>query len=307
MSLDLVKEIFSALPDCKEWHAHLLSFTHSRRNGTTYNCRRIELEPSERLSILIQDISSRYTDEGKNKLDNYVDVREYDGTCNTTTVYRIRENNPDIEIDLDALLHGIADSDMVDDEIAAAKEEDGPVGRVLELDVVDFHIMAFEEAEQLRRPPAAIGLQEVIVGGVLPVRVGSREPVFGGAVYQSAAEDGDVLLLDAEQQMLAVGVFGGAAPVLRADIDGVVVVEVRAGAEGRPMVDAEAAVAFQVEGSRQVGSRRKIDDAAVVNRLLDGGRVLGDAVADGTIVPDVPVIVHQCFLFTISLLPKWKK
>ena len=111
MSLDLVKEIFSALPDCKEWHAHLLSFTHSKRNGTTYNCRRIELEPSERLSILIQDISSRYTDEGKNKLDNYVDVREYDGTCYTTTVYRIRENNPDIEIDLDALLHGIADSD----------------------------------------------------------------------------------------------------------------------------------------------------------------------------------------------------
>lgn len=111
MSLDLVKEIFSVLPDCKEWHAHLLSFTHSKRNGTTYNCRRIELEPSERLSILIQDISSRYTVEGKNKLDNYVDVREYDGTCNTTTVYRIRENNPDIEIDLDALLQGIADSD----------------------------------------------------------------------------------------------------------------------------------------------------------------------------------------------------
>lgn len=42
MSLDLVKEVFSALPDCGEWHAHLLSFTHSKRQGTTYNCRRIE-------------------------------------------------------------------------------------------------------------------------------------------------------------------------------------------------------------------------------------------------------------------------
>ncbi|MBR1431408.1 MAG: DUF4868 domain-containing protein [Ruminiclostridium sp.] len=111
MSLDLIKEIFSALPDCKEWHAHLLSFTHSKRNGTTYNCRRIELEPSERLNVLIQDISSGYTNEGKNKLDNYVDVREYDGTCNSTTVYRIRDNNPDIEIDLDALLQEIANSD----------------------------------------------------------------------------------------------------------------------------------------------------------------------------------------------------
>ncbi len=49
MSLDLVKEIFSALPDCREWHAHLLNFTHSKRHGTTYNCRRIELEPTERL------------------------------------------------------------------------------------------------------------------------------------------------------------------------------------------------------------------------------------------------------------------
>ena len=111
MSLDLVKEIFSALPDCKEWHAHLLSFTHSKRHGTTYNCRRIELEPSERLSALIRDIAAGYVGEGKNKLKKYADVREYDGTCNTTTVYRISENNPDIEIDLEALLQGIADSD----------------------------------------------------------------------------------------------------------------------------------------------------------------------------------------------------
>lgn len=111
MSLDLVKEIFSALPDCKEWHAHLLSFTHSKRHGTTYNCRRIELEPSERLSALIKDISAGYVGEGKNKLKKYADIREYDGTCNATTVYRISENSSDIEIDLEALLQGIADSD----------------------------------------------------------------------------------------------------------------------------------------------------------------------------------------------------
>ena len=111
MSLDLVKEIFSALPDCEEWHAHLLSFTHSKRHGTTYNCRRIELEPSERLGILIQDISTGYIDGGKSKLAKYADVREYDGTCNATTIYRISEDNPEITIDLEALFQGIADSD----------------------------------------------------------------------------------------------------------------------------------------------------------------------------------------------------
>lgn len=118
MSLDLVKEVFSALPDCGEWHAHLLSFTHSKRQGTTYNCRRIELEPSERVRTLIQDIAAGYVGEGKNKLNKYADVREYDGTCNSTTIYRISENNPDIDIDMEALLQGIADSDSEVDPLS---------------------------------------------------------------------------------------------------------------------------------------------------------------------------------------------
>lgn len=117
MSLDLLRNIFSLLPDCEEWHAHLLSFSHSKRHGTTYNCRRIELEPFNRIELLVQDISTEYVGKGKN-LDKYVDVREYDGTCNSTTIYRIREDNPDIEIDLDALLQGIADSDSEADPFA---------------------------------------------------------------------------------------------------------------------------------------------------------------------------------------------
>ena len=111
MSLDLVKEIFRTLPECKDWHAHLLSFTHSKRQGTTYNCRRIELEPSERLGVLIEDISEGYTDGAKSKLGKYTDVREYDGTCNATTIYRISEGNLEISIDLESLFQGIADSD----------------------------------------------------------------------------------------------------------------------------------------------------------------------------------------------------
>lgn len=64
----------------------------------TYNCRKTELEPSERLSVLIQDISSGYIGEGKNKLNKYVDVRKYDGACNTTTVYRIIDHNIGAEL-----------------------------------------------------------------------------------------------------------------------------------------------------------------------------------------------------------------
>ena len=111
MSLNLIKEIFKTLPEYKDWHAHLLSFTHSKRQGTIYNCRRIELVPSNRLDILIQDISDRYTDNRNCKLSKYIDVLEYDGTCNATTVYRISEYNNEISIDLESLFQGIADSD----------------------------------------------------------------------------------------------------------------------------------------------------------------------------------------------------
>ena len=112
MSLDLVKEIFTTLPNCEEWHAYLLSYTHSKRHGTMYNCRRIELEPPKRLGILIQDISSGYTEGSQNKLDKYTDIREYDGSCNGTTIYKISEGNEDVRIDVDSLLQGIADFDV---------------------------------------------------------------------------------------------------------------------------------------------------------------------------------------------------
>lgn len=111
MSLNLLKEIMGALSDSREWHAHLLSFAHSKRHGTSYNCRRIELAPSMKIDNLIQNISSRYVGESKSELDKYLDVREYDGTYNATTIYRISEGNPDIEIGLDVLFQAIADTD----------------------------------------------------------------------------------------------------------------------------------------------------------------------------------------------------
>jgi len=111
MSLRMIHEIFDSLPECEEWNAHLLKFKHSKKQGTTYNCRKIELEPLNRINVLIQDIRDTYTGTRKNRLEKYTDVREYDGTCNGTTVYKISEDNPNIKIDLDALFDGIADSD----------------------------------------------------------------------------------------------------------------------------------------------------------------------------------------------------
>lgn len=111
MSLPLIRSIFEHLPDCQNWSAHLLSFQHSSRQGTSYNCRIIELEPQGRLYSLIQEISQSYSGNGKNHLSKYTDVRNYDGTCIGTTIYKIPEEGSGVTIDLDALLSGVANTD----------------------------------------------------------------------------------------------------------------------------------------------------------------------------------------------------
>lgn len=117
MSLDLMKSIFSSIKESENWSAHLLGFKHSIRNGTIYNCRRIELEPRHKLQDLVNDISGLYVSTDKNRLSNYNEVREYDGTCNGMTVYRISDNNENIVIDLEALLEGIANSNVEADPL----------------------------------------------------------------------------------------------------------------------------------------------------------------------------------------------
>lgn len=111
MSLDLINKIIVAMNEGEQWRAHLLCYSHSKRNGTIYNCRRIELESADRMQQLIHDISNGLIANGIGKLGKYTDVREYDGTCNALTIYKISENNNDIVVDLDYLFESIANSD----------------------------------------------------------------------------------------------------------------------------------------------------------------------------------------------------
>jgi len=64
---------------------------------------------------LVQDVADNLLAEGKGSIEKYLDVREYDGTCSGTTIYRVSEANNELEIDLDALFEGIAESDCETD------------------------------------------------------------------------------------------------------------------------------------------------------------------------------------------------
>ena len=112
MSLNLINSIFLSIKENENWSMHLLGYKHSKRNGTIYNCRRIELEPRQKIQELVNEISELYIGDNRGRLSKYNDVREYDGTCNGTIIYRISENNDKIIIDVESLLQGIANSDV---------------------------------------------------------------------------------------------------------------------------------------------------------------------------------------------------
>lgn len=114
MSIEILQDVFKNLqnhPDNSNWTIHLLHFHHNQKDGTIYNCIKIELHPKECLKQLLLDIATAHLDGTKARLKKYTEVRDYDGTCNGTIIYRITKDNTSISIDLDALLQGIANSD----------------------------------------------------------------------------------------------------------------------------------------------------------------------------------------------------
>lgn len=110
MSLDLIKHIFSEITNQPNWTIHLLSFKHSKSRESTYNCRKIELQPDGETDKLIKSISDTYVEGDRAVLSKYLDVRKYDGTCLNTTIYKI-EDNSTLGIDIQGLFQGIADTD----------------------------------------------------------------------------------------------------------------------------------------------------------------------------------------------------
>lgn len=109
MSIDLLKNAFRSLNTCDGWSLQLLNIKTSKRHGTTYNSRQITLSPSELIDTLLKDIADIYLGNGKKSLDLYKAIREYDGTTDALTIYKLSATDPLIATEYAALLPKIAD------------------------------------------------------------------------------------------------------------------------------------------------------------------------------------------------------
>ena len=115
MSLDIIKSVFQEISMGTNWSLQLLNIKTSKRTGTGYSSRQITLIPNDRLDTLIKDIASVYTGNGKKSVATYHTVREYDGTADAFTVYKLSSTHELISEEYTAFVQVIANPNNEDD------------------------------------------------------------------------------------------------------------------------------------------------------------------------------------------------
>lgn len=93
----------------------LLNIVSTKKEGVGYSSREIELFPTERLTLFLKDIAEIYLNGKKKALSLYQEVRDYDGTANALTVYKMSADNELIKSEYKTLLAAIADPDTEGD------------------------------------------------------------------------------------------------------------------------------------------------------------------------------------------------
>lgn len=115
MSIAIITEVFQNIETCTQWSLQLLNIVSTKKDGIGYSCRQIELSPSSKLPELLKEISGIYLHGKKKAISLYQDVREYDGTANSLTVYKLQADSELIANEFNALLEAIANPDTESD------------------------------------------------------------------------------------------------------------------------------------------------------------------------------------------------
>ena len=111
MTLEKMKAVFEALPNCTAWSLQLLKINTSKQSGTSYTGREIALSPEGTLASFVAEISERYIDESKGVFNSYHDITEYNGSTVDRVIYWLDKTNELIADEYDALIIAIANPD----------------------------------------------------------------------------------------------------------------------------------------------------------------------------------------------------
>lgn len=109
MSKQYLKEIFSHLTECHAWSLQVVQVKNSSRNGISYICREVEIEPNDRLLQYITNTASYYnSDKG---IDSFSSVDDYTGNVVDHVIYKLKKDNKLINHEFGVLIQAIGQSD----------------------------------------------------------------------------------------------------------------------------------------------------------------------------------------------------
>lgn len=106
MSVQILHDVFNALPSCDAWSLQLLKIKTSSRANTTYMSREIAIKPAEQLDDFVSEIAKSYIGP-IGSLKEFKEVRNYDGSALNKTIYKLPINSKLIETEYRALTEAI--------------------------------------------------------------------------------------------------------------------------------------------------------------------------------------------------------
>ena len=117
MSLERIGTVFDHIGNCVAWQLQLLRIKTSKKNGTHYAGRTIALLPEGKLTEFVINLSNQYMKSDGGIFHNYSNVSTYDGTAESTTIYRLCSDNQLIHDELAALIAALATPDSEADPL----------------------------------------------------------------------------------------------------------------------------------------------------------------------------------------------
>ncbi|MDU4713380.1 MAG: DUF4868 domain-containing protein [Gemella haemolysans] len=111
MSIDKLKSVFKNVTTCEAWSLQLLQIKNSKKNGTSYCGREITLSPKGTLKNFLTEISNIYSSSEGRLEEKYENVREYDGSTLSNTIYKLNSDNKLISTEYTELIKAIGNPD----------------------------------------------------------------------------------------------------------------------------------------------------------------------------------------------------
>lgn len=111
MTLEKMKALFAALPNCAAWSLQLLKINTSKTSGISYIGREITLSPEGTLMSFVGEISDHYINENKGVLASYHNIMEYNGSTVDRVIYSLNKMKTLIADEYNKLIEAISNPD----------------------------------------------------------------------------------------------------------------------------------------------------------------------------------------------------